>query len=164
MAFSTKHYHVKPIAPPIKMGLSFNGIILRKFNARSALLLSEPFLQSSQFYYNNDSSFAEKLKEYTRKLEVAKEELLRQTFRDFRHGHSNSIEFETEIETINKILNRIVYMEASPSAPCYDNQNLIEDVASSKELHIWLKKHLRSGRGKSNLFTRKKNTLNSIRF
>ncbi|WP_137665471.1 hypothetical protein [Enterococcus hulanensis] len=152
MAFSTKYYYVKPIVPPITIGFSISGIVLKKFNARSALLLSETFLYSSQFYYKNDSDFARDLKLYTRKLEAVGEDLLRQSFRDFRQGRSNSIEFEVEYKTIDRILDKIIYWVVSPR-----NSHLSdEDVASVKELNFWIKKSFNKRKRKINSLYPKK--------
>ena len=89
MVYSTKYYFVKPIIPTIKVGLTICGIKLIKFDARTALLISDDFKQSSQYYYQHDKTFAQQLRKYKRKIQ----ELHKQSILHWR-GHPESFEQE----------------------------------------------------------------------
>lgn len=156
MAFSTTHYYVKPIVPPIKRGFSFNGIKLSNFDARVALLLSASFVVSSRFYYENDSKFSKKLNEYTRALWATREEFIRLSSNDFRHGRSSLIDNEVESERIEITLNTIIDEITSPTSwSCSQPSN--EVVATPKELNLWLKKTVNQRKRKiQNVYPRKK--------
>ncbi|OTO02223.1 hypothetical protein [Enterococcus sp. 5B3_DIV0040] len=143
MAFSTTHYYVKPIVPPIKTGICFRGSILRTFDARNALLLSEPFLSSSRFYYQNDPNFAKKLMVYHGQLKATRKALLSQTFGVSRHSHHLSNHFEAEAESIETIVNKLANWVFSPCALSFAYSLSEEERLSVKEGRFWLRKMFR---------------------
>ncbi|WP_368264568.1 hypothetical protein [Enterococcus innesii] len=151
MAFSTTHYYVKPIVPPIKTGICFRGIVLRTFDARSALLLSEPFLYSIRFYYQYDPHFAKTLNGYLCKLKATRKAILNQSFCDFRHD--SFIPFEIEAKKIERIGNKLTNLVISPNV---DYPLSKEEIVSNKELHFWLKKTVKKRKKKIQFLYSKK--------
>ncbi|EME7220752.1 hypothetical protein OHM08_002563 [Enterococcus faecium] len=136
MAFSTNHYYVKPLVPRIKLGIELNGIRLSRFNARTALLLAEPFQSSNHFYYENDPKYAEKLNKYVRSLKLIKQEHIRDCLKN------PSIEHKADIEAIETALDKLGTTTLSGVLGTKKQMlyGVSEDIPTPKELNIWIKK------------------------
>lgn len=148
MAFSTQYYYVKPIIPRIKHEFSIYGITLRKLSVGTNYLLSEPFLSSSRFYYENDSEFAHSTILYLRELRAADHLYVK----DHRQGYYTTSEEQIAItKAINKINDQIVL-------PRYftNQQKVTEEIATPKELSIWLKETFKQRKRKIQKFYPKK--------
>ncbi|WP_242328223.1 hypothetical protein [Enterococcus avium] len=129
MVYSTKYYFVKPIIPTIKYGLTICGIKLIKFDARTALLISDDFKQSSQYYYQYDKTFAQQLRKYKRKIqELHKQNIL--------HWRGNPESFEQELRKLEIILEKLEYICFDYS---FDRCPYLFEVASAVELNFWLR-------------------------
>lgn len=132
MVYSTKYYFVKPIVPTIKAGLTICGIKLIKFEARTALLLSDDFKQSSQYYYQYDKTFAKRLRKYRQKLEVLHTQSRRINF----YGRVNPGSFEHDLWQLDIILEKLNFIIFDYS---FDRCSYPAEVANPVELNIWLR-------------------------
>lgn len=149
MAFSTKHYYPKPIIPPITSGISLFGIGLSKFNARTALIVGEPFQLSTLFYYKNDPKFAEDLNRFVQKLEKIRQEYIHE------YQRSYSPAYKANLEAIDTVLDKLEVPNLTRGLS-FKRQGLSENVATTKELQIWLKKTFKQRKRKIQSIYQKK--------